>query len=155
MKAPSIARKALLVASVLGPVLFAGCTDLNYPSQPYHGGYNSGGYNNGGGYNGGGYNSGYNDSYSGNDYKHRHHEEHELEHEREKAEDERRRAEEERHRLEAEREALRHQSPPPPPRQELHCPPGTHPSTHRCTSEERRRGCKDYGAGNGQGCSNF
>jgi hypothetical protein len=44
---------------------------------------------------------------------------------------------------------------PPPPQQTLHCPPGTHPSTHRCTQEERHRGCKDYGGPNGQGCSNF
>jgi hypothetical protein len=42
----------------------------------------------------------------------------------------------------------------PPP---LVCPPGTHPSTRRCTKEERRKGCKDYGAndGTGRGCSNF
>lgn len=44
--------------------------------------------------------------------------------------------------------------PPPPPA--LHCPPGTHPSTHRCTKEERRnKGCRDYGGPNGTGCSNF
>ena len=39
----------------------------------------------------------------------------------------------------------------------LNCPPGTRPNNHRCTAEERRRGCKDYGAndGTGRGCSNF
>ena len=58
-----------------------------------------------------------------------------------------------RHRDDYHREQNR--PPPPPPTPALHCPPGTHPSTHRCTKEERRRGCKDYGGPNGQGCSNF
>jgi hypothetical protein len=39
--------------------------------------------------------------------------------------------------------------------EELRCPPGTRPSTHRCTKAERKKGCRDYGAPDGRGCSNF
>lgn len=95
-------------------------------------GYSKGGYNghNHHGYGGYGDDSGYN-------------------HEREELERERERLAAERARLE--REKATPQIAP------LNCPPGTHPSTHRCTKAERKKGCKDYGAndGTGRGCSNF
>lgn len=72
---------------------------------------------------------------------------------------ERRDLERERDRLEAERQQLEREkaAASQPKIAPLNCPPGTHPSTHRCTKEERKRGCKDYGAndGTGRGCSNF
>lgn len=74
--------------------------------------------------------------------------------ERDRLAEERREIERERRRLEEERER-RERHPKPTPVPELRCPPGTRPSTHRCTKEERKRGCKDYGAPDGRGCSNF
>ncbi|MBX7143146.1 MAG: hypothetical protein K1X79_01725 [Oligoflexia bacterium] len=130
---------------------FSGCAELNYPNDSY--GY-----------------GGYSDPYYDHD-RYDHHdrydrerdrwndrEKHRLDRERHELEEERRRLEEERERQEREKhERPQHDfSPPqPPPQDQLHCPPGTHPSTHRCTKEERKRGCKDYGAGDGRGCSNF
>jgi len=70
--------------------------------------------------------------------------------ERKRLEDERRRLEEERAQLDRQKAAAAAQPP-------LRCPPGSHPSTHRCTKAERKKGCKDYAAndGTGRGCSNF
>lgn len=130
-------------------LLISGCAELNYPQDTY----GSQGY------------GGYSDPYYDHDrydweherWKDREHKR--LERERDRIEEERRRLEEERERLEKERQRPPHDfsPPPPPPQDQLRCPPGTHPSTHRCTKEERKRGCKDYGAndGTGRGCSNF
>jgi hypothetical protein len=63
---------------------------------------------------------------------------------------ERTRLEAQRRRLESERHTPARQSS-----SRFVCPPGTHLSTHRCTDQERKRGCKDYGGPNGQGCTNF
>lgn len=69
---------------------------------------------------------------------------------------ERERLEEERERLERERREHREhnewQRPPPPPRREEHCPSGFSPSERKCSTEERRHGCKDMRLPGGLGC---
>lgn len=132
-----------LVCICAGALTFAGCADLAAGNYPYDGGYRD---------------PYYGSPYYGNDrYEYeRERERRRLARERDRIHDERERLQDERERLERERqEAARNVPPPPPPQAQLRCPPGTRPSTHRCTKEERKRGCKDYGAGNGLGCSNF
>lgn len=140
MKSLSFIRISAMVVVGSALATLAGCTDINYPNGGY-GGYGS---------SYGGYDNSYNDYDRHRDWEHDRHERHE----RREMDRERDRLEDERRRLEAEREAARRQ-PPPARREEWHCPPGSHPSTHRCTKEERKRGCKDWGGPNGQGCSNF
>ena len=126
-------------------VFAGGCVDLNSANRPYDSGYGNYG--------------GYGDPYYGRD---RHHDWDRERRDREKWERRNDRWEQERRRHDEDRKHDdHHRAPPPPPPPmptrvpELRCPPGTHPSTHRCTKEERKRGCKDYGAGDGRGCSNF
>ena len=137
---PSRALSYLFVLVGLGAL--AGCVDLNdgYSSpygSPY--GYDNGGYSSGGGY----------DDYYDN-------------RERERNEEERRRLERERDRLDYERERLErerereahqqeHNRRPPPPAQDR-CPAGFSPSENKCSSEERRHGCKDIRLPSGLGC---
>ncbi|WKZ57263.1 MAG: hypothetical protein QY326_00965 [Bdellovibrionota bacterium] len=120
----------------------AGCAELGTP-------YSSGGTYGGGSY--GGYQDPY---YSGSrydDYYYREKERtrderRELERERERLEEERERLEEERRRA---REAARRPPPPPP---QPRCESGWRPSDHKCSSEERKRGCKDMRLPSGQLC---
>lgn len=65
---------------------------------------------------------------------------------RERGERERREREENDHRRHEERQA------PPPPRVEEHCPSGFQPSERKCSSDERRHGCKDVRLPGGLGC---
>lgn len=130
--------------SLLGGVIFLlggiiGCAELNDP------GYGSGYY----GRDRGGY---YDDGYYGRDDYRRHRdwerhrdERRDIDRERDRLEDERRRLEEERRR--------RDYHPPASsvPRRET-CPPGFSPSERKCTSEERKHGCKDVRLPGGLGC---
>jgi hypothetical protein len=137
MNASRIVRFSPAIIGLAAVAMLLGCDTFNGPPSPY--GY-------------GGYGAPpppppyYGDYERQREWEHQRHEQHELNEEREHLDEERRQL-----------DAQRNQPPPPPPHQSqtLHCPPGTHPSTHRCTNEERKRGCKDYGAANGQGCSNF
>jgi hypothetical protein len=128
----------ILIQVIFTAILFVlgGCGPI-YPS-------NSPSYNGGGGY----------DPYYERDRYERKHDwerERREEHEREELAREHQRHEDERRHWDNDRV----KPAPPPPPAKLNCPAGTHPSTHRCTNEERKRGCKDYGGTNGQGCSNF
>ncbi len=149
----SVSPKSLLVAFVA--VFVSGCAGLNDPYDPYYGGGGSGG-GYGGGYGnrqpppppnyGGYYGNGYNNGYGyGDGYDRR---------ERERLEEERRRLERERERLEQERQRQDVYRPPPlPPRPAPdRCPPGFSPSENKCSTEERRRGCKDIRMPSGLGC---
>jgi hypothetical protein len=66
---------------------------------------------------------------------------------RERDELERERVELERQRLELERQRQQQTAV-----QREQCPPGFRPSENKCSSEERRRGCKDIRLPNGLGC---
>ncbi len=100
-----------------------------------------------------GYGQGYGQPYGQDDYYNEQErrrlrdERRELERERDRAEDERRRLEEERRRLE---EAQSRPTPPPPPRE--YCPSGFRPSEQRCSSAEKKRGCRDIRLPGGLGC---
>jgi hypothetical protein len=130
---------------VVGLVAISGCAELGaydpYPS--------------------GGYRDPYGDSYRydrGDDYYSSRERDRarrarkEAEYERERLEDERERLEDERRRIDQER----HRAPPPPayqpPPREERCPSGFTPSENKCSSEERRRGCKDMRLPGGLGC---
>ena len=125
--------KNLLKLVALGtPLFFAGCAEFNdpyYPSSPSRG---------------------YSNSYDNDDYYRNrerdriHHDKHELDRERDRIENERRQLEEQRRR---ERDAYR----PPPPREDR-CPSGFSPSEQKCSSDERRRGCRDVRLPSGLGC---
>ena len=140
--------------------LLCGCTELNDGSYPY-GGRDP--YRNDPYYGGGGYNGGYGGRYD-NGYDNRYSRERDRAHDERRAlERERERAEEERERLERERRELernRHQYSPPPsappvyrePRREERCPAGFSPSEQKCSTEERRRGCRDMRLPGGLGC---
>lgn len=145
----SVSSKSLLIAFVA--VFVSGCAGLNDPYDPYYGGGGSGGGygnrqppppSNSGGYYGNGYNNGYN---YGDGYDRR---------ERERLEEERRRLERERERLEQERNRQDVYRPPPPPLRPApdRCPRGFSPSENKCSTEERRRGCKDIRMPSGLGC---
>ena len=145
----SVSSKSLLIAFVA--VFVSGCAGLNDPYDPYYGGGGSGGGygnrqppppSNSGGYYGNGYNNGYN---YGDGYDRR---------ERERLEEERRRLERERERLEQERNRQDVYRPPPPPLRPVpdRCPRGFSPSENKCSTEERRRGCKDIRMPSGLGC---
>jgi hypothetical protein len=146
-------QRSLLVAFLIAFV--SGCAGLNDPYDPYYGGGGSGGGygggygnrqppppSNSGGYYGNGYNNGYN---YGDGYDRR---------ERERLEEERRRLERERERLEQERNRQDVYRPPPPPLRPApdRCPRGFSPSENKCSTEERRRGCKDIRMPSGLGC---
>ena len=145
----SVSSKSLLIAFVA--VFVSGCAGLNDPYDPYYGGGGSGGGygnrqppppSNYGGYYGNGYNNGYG---YGDGYDRR---------ERERLEEERRRLERERERLEQERNRQDVYRPPPPPLRPApdRCPRGFSPSENKCSTEERRRGCKDIRMPSGLGC---
>lgn len=142
--------KKLVFALLLSSIIFTGCADLN---SPYGSPYNNSPYNSP--YNapyGGGYGGGY-DSRRDIDQSRR---------ERDELERERRRAEEERRRLERERERAErnggssnqgwNNSPPPQSRPADRCPPGFSPSEQKCSSQERRNGCRDIRTPGGLGC---
>lgn len=69
--------------------------------------------------------------------------------ERRRLEDERRRADQERRQLEEQRRAQQQQARE---RRQERCPSGFSPSERKCSSEERRRGCKDMRLPGGLGC---
>jgi hypothetical protein len=76
----------------------------------------------------------------------------ELDRERDRIEAEQRRLEYERDRV---RDAQRYSPPPPPPppqRRQESCPSGFSPSEQKCSSDERRRGCRDMRLPGGLGC---
>jgi hypothetical protein len=119
-------KKLLTLSSFLLLTTFTACTELN---DPY-------GYGNSGGYYGNRYDDDYYSRSRRNDWeRQRRHEERELDRERGRLEDERRRVEEQRRRDRDER-----------------CPSGYSPSERKCSTEERRRGCKDMRLSNGLGC---
>lgn len=140
-----------LILSGLCMTALVGCAGLNEPYDPYYGSappaygrpYGGGGYYGGDPYYGSGptYGSSYQDR-----------------RERERLEEERRRLERERERLERERERQDAYRPPPPPPQyrppasQDRCPAGFSPSENKCSSEERKRGCKDIRMPSGLGC---
>lgn len=119
--------KPLIICVVIA---LTSCADLN------NGPYGGGGYGNDP-YRGG---SRYDDYDRHEDWR-RERERRELDRERDRLDDERRRLEEERRRSAA----------TPPPQQER-CPAGFSPSEHKCSSDERRRGCKDMRMPGGLGC---
>jgi len=132
----------------LAALLLSSCADFNspYSSSPPRGGYNDP-YNN----------SGYGAPYGGyrNDddyYRDRERikdEERELNRDRRRVEDERRRLDEERRH----NNDNQYRPAPPPQRQEPdRCPSGFSPSENKCSTEERRRGCKDMRLPGGLGC---
>ncbi len=130
MKLPA-ARLGFIVFLLL--FVFSGCPASNNSSYPYRS-YDSYG------------NPYYGSSVSDYDYERR-----QLRNERRNAEAERKRAEEERRRLEAERLRLEEERaraasayrPPAPTMRQVRCPPGFHPTSRSCSSEDRRHGCKD------------
>ncbi len=126
--------------SLLGLAIFSftGCAELFDPNYSNN---NSGYYDP---YYG---NSGYNGGYNNRGYDR---ERDRIRDERRDLERERERAERERERLQAEREAYR--PPPPPPVRVDRCPSGFSPSEQKCSSEERRRGCRDIRTPSGLGC---
>lgn len=98
-------------------------------------------------------NYGYGGRYSRDDYRYER-----DRRERHRLEEERRRLERERDRFERDRYNRRPVSRPtynPPvaraPRRET-CPPGFSPSERKCSTKERRRGCKDLRTPSGLGC---
>ena len=118
---------------------------------------------------GGGYYPGaYGSSYDRHDYydsdRHHHYDrddrhDHDRDHEREMREErERKREREERERDERERrerqhhEEERHEGSKFTQPREEHCPSGFSPSERKCSTEERRRGCKDMRLPGGLGC---
>lgn len=134
----------LSLASTVFCLCLSSCTDSYYGNG---GGYNSGGYNSG-------YNGGYNDPYEYDRYDERR-ERKQLEKERDRLEDERRRLEDERRRRE--QDATRRPVAPPvysQPKREERCPSGFSPSERKCSTEERRKGCKDMRLPGGLGCVN-
>ena len=139
-------KYAHLAVGATAVVLFVGCIDPNagnYPSSyPNR-------YGNGNGY-GSGYDSGssYGDPYS-RDRRDLDHERRQADRERRDLENERMRVENERRRIEEERAR---QYSPPPPRREESCPSGFSPSENKCSSEDRRRGCRDMRLPGGLGC---
>lgn len=139
----SQAKKVFKLAFMAAVLMLAGCAPTSYDSGPYYPPYDSGYYR-----------PGYYDDDRYDRWRERREwEEHERrEHDRERSDHDR-----DRDRYhDRDREPMKPPPPPPPPpREELRCPPGTHESTHRCTAEERKRGCKDYGGPAGRGCSNF
>lgn len=146
---PSINMKNLtkLLLAITSILILTSCADLNSSNYPY--GRGSGGYYNDGGY------------YEGSsNYEERRR----LERERQRAYDERRRLEEERQRAEEERQRLErerdrrghnygnHHSEPLTPPVVERCPSGFSPSERKCSSKERKRGCKDMRLPGGLGC---
>ena len=87
-----------------------------------------------------------------------------LRRERDRLEREQDRLERERREVERERDRNRYTAPPPvyqppaynppsnPPQREERCPSGFSPSEQKCSTEERRRGCKDMRLPGGLGC---
>lgn len=137
----NINRSALAFLSGVALAMFAGCAELN---DPYGTPYSSPSY-------------GYGNSNDRYEYERRREEEYRRERDREhhrELERERRRLEEERRRLEEERERnnYRPPPPPPPPRPIERCPSGFSPSENKCSTEERRRGCRDMRLPGGLGC---
>ena len=104
------------------------------------------------------YDSGYGYDYDRNDYDRRRDYERrrDLDRERERLEDERERLENERerrdnHRYEKDRHNNYRPAPTPSPREER-CPSGFSPSEKKCSSDERKRGCRDMRLPGGLGC---
>ena len=128
----TIAKTCLKLATLGALLSFSGCAEFNDPYGPP----SSGGY--------------YGDSYHNDDY-YRDRERDRLRHERREVDRERDRIEEERRQLEEQRRRERDAYRPPPPRED-HCPSGFSPSEQKCSSEERRRGCRDIRLPSGLGC---
>ena len=122
-------------AALISLLLTTGCAELN---DPYYSG--SGGYRDPYDYR--------HDDYRRDDYRY----DSRRDRERREVERERERLEQERRRLEDERRHDSYRPPPPPPRAEEHCPSGFSPSEQKCSSDERRRGCKDIRLPSGLGC---
>ena len=148
-----------------------------YRHDPYYGsgGYGSGGYDRGYDHPNG-YGSG--DFYREQERERLRRERYRLEREQDRLERERRDMERERRDVEREREQERdrnrfpvqppayqppayqppsyqppsYQPPGAPPQREERCPSGFNPSERKCTTEERRRGCKDMRLPGGLGC---
>ena len=145
-------RFAVVALAFLLQVLVIGCANLNDPygynqpsynppppppPAPYYGGAPYYGNNP---YYGGGY-------YGGAPYRG---EQRELQRERERLEAERRRLEQERKNQQNVPPQYTRPSPPPP--QADRCPAGFSPSERKCSTEERRRGCRDMRMPSGLGC---
>ncbi|MCB0331499.1 MAG: hypothetical protein KDD70_17630 [Bdellovibrionales bacterium] len=131
-------RKILpLLILVLSTSFIGGCANLNDPyyNDPYDRGY--------------GYPP---SSYPARDY-YRDRERDRIRDERQDLEEERRRVEDERRRLERQRERERQQAQKPvysaPPKRES-CPSGWRPG--RCSTKDRKHGCKDMRMPGGLGC---
>jgi membrane protein involved in colicin uptake len=133
MRTTTISKK---LAAVLVLTSFIGCAELDGYSPGYGGS----------GYGGSSYNSGYDYDYYRNrdDARQNNRDRREIERERD-------RLERERERIREEQERQRQNNTWKPPAQE-HCPPGFSPSEQKCSSEERRRGCKDIRLNSGLGC---
>ena len=153
--------RLLLSATALGSLmLFASCAEMNDPYRPapHYDSYGSP------------YDSGYHGSYDDHDYWREREREHDRE-ERRKIERERERIDRERKRLDDERrnedrhrdeerrrdddrgrrDEDRKPAPRPQPKVES-CPRGYSPSERKCSSEERKKGCKDIRMDSGLGC---
>ena len=140
----SVIKSCYLIVGFAPVAFLTSCIDPNagsYPSYPnsYGNSYGSPGYG-----------SGYGDPY----YRERR----DIDRDRQQADRERRDIENERDRVDAERrrieqERARQYSPPaPPPRRQESCPSGFSQSENKCSSEERRRGCRDMRLPGGLGC---
>jgi len=129
MKTPHSLITVLLLGSLTA------CADLG---DPYYSPQPSYGY-------GGGYDPYYRDDYYSDRERER------IRRERRELNRERDRLEYERDRLDRERDQYNRPPPPPPPREER-CPSGFTPSERKCTTEERRNGCKDMRLPGGLGC---
>ena len=137
-----VLKNASWILAFAPTTLLVGCIDPNAGSYP-----NS--YGNGNS----GFGGGYGDPY----YRQRRDlddDRRETDRERRDIENERQRIEEDQRRLERERERSRQYSPPPSPpqRREESCPSGFSPSENKCSSEDRRRGCRDMRLPGGLGC---
>lgn len=133
MKNSSVLKYSGFILLSLAVMAFTGCSDLNDPYRPpprYDDPY---------------YRSD-RDYYRDREIERQRRERRELERERDRLEDERKRLEEERR-----RDKYRPPPPAPKPSQDR-CPPGFSPSERKCTTEERKRGCKDIRTPGGLGC---
>lgn len=130
--------KRVVGIGMLAAAALVGCTDLNSGYAPYGSPYGApppAYYGSQPYYGGGYYDNGY---YRG---------------ERRELEQERRRLQDERERLDRERQQQDYRPLPPAARPAPErCPPGFSQSEQKCSSEERRRGCRDMRLPGGLGC---
>ena len=96
-------------------------------------------------------NDGYDESDGYDDYdRHDSYDRDEYNRDRRELDRERERLDEERDRLREERRRLEREEERPTPDS---CPSGFHPGNHRCSNEDRKRGCKDMRRPSGLTCN--